>query len=268
MHIQLNDGNQIPAIGLGVWKARRGQCYSSVLNALETGYRHIDTAAIYGNEEEVGKAITESQVPREKVFLTTKLWNSDHGYETGIAACEQSLRKLGIEYTDLYLIHFPVTGKRLASYEALLKLQETGKTRSIGVSNYTVRHLDEIKSKGLPMPSVNQVEFHPWLNQIELADYCSKNGIALEAYSPLGHGQVLEKTELLEAAAKLGKTPAQMLIRWSLQKGNIVIPKSANPARIRENFSVFDFDIPEDIMTLMNSWNENLRTCWDPSQTP
>lgn len=266
--LPLSDGNKIPELGLGVWKARKGNCHKAVLSALEAGYRHFDTAAIYGNEDEVGQAIIDFGIDRKEVFITTKLWNSSQGFNSALIAIEKSLENLKTNYVDLYLIHYPVTGKRIDSWKALQKIKELGKARSIGVSNYTIKHLDEMKSLGLPMPSVNQVEYHPWLNQTELKQYCEENKIALEAYSPLGHGEVLNEDALIEVAQKLGKSPAQILIRWSLQKGNIVIPKSVNASRIRENFSVKDFTIPDEIMQTMETWNKNMRTCWDPSDTP
>lgn len=267
MHfISLNDGVKIPVIGLGVWKSKNGkECYDAVLKALEIGYRHIDTAAIYGNEESVGKAIADSKILREELFITTKLWNSDQSYPRCLDALKLSLDRLGLSYVDLYLIHFPVTSTRKQAWKGLLELKEKKLTRSIGVSNYTVSHLQEMKTYSDVVPSVNQVEFHPFLNQIELAHYCKKENILIEAYSPLAHGQKVDDAELEKMGKSYGKTPAQILIRWSIQSGFAPLPKSVNPKRILENFGVFEFTLSDADFQKLNSMNSDLRTCWDPS---
>lgn len=269
--LTLNDGRLIPQLGLGVWQTRAGRaCETAVLAALEAGYRHIDTAAMYGNEESVGAAVRTSGIPRENIFVTTKLWNSDHGNPE--RALETSLRKLKMDYVDLYLIHYPVRERR-RSWRALEALRVGGKARSIGVSNFTIRHLNELLAETKTVPAVNQVEFHPYLYQRDLLDFCAGRGIALEAYSPLTKGERLKDPKLVAVATKYsksgaGKSTAQILIRWALQHGLIVIPKSANRKRIFENADVFDFEISAADMQLLDGFNENLRTCWDPTDAP
>ena len=289
--LTLNDGRQIPQLGLGVWRIPDGRkCESAVLEAFEAGYRHIDTASFYGNEESVGAAIRASGIRREEVFITTKLWNSDHASPE--RALEASLRKLKLDYVDLYLIHYPVR-ERLPSWRVLKKLEQQGKARSIGVSNFTIRHLTELLAETNTVPAVNQVEFHPYLYQCELLDFCMGKGIVVEAYSPLTMGERLDDRKLLAIAKKypsashapaqrrpkfgflsnqsrgMGtKSPAQILIRWALQHNLVVIPKSSNPSRIRENADVFDFEITDEDMRSLDGFNENLRTCWDPTNAP
>jgi diketogulonate reductase-like aldo/keto reductase len=289
--VSLNDGRLIPQLGLGVWQTRAGAtCEAAVLTALEAGYRHIDTASMYGNEESVGAAIHKSGIPREQIFVTTKLWNSDHGNPE--RALETSLRKLQMYYVDLYLIHYPVR-QRIQSWHALELLRERGKARSIGVSNFTINHLTELLRQTKTIPSVNQVEFHPYLYQRDLLNFCRRSGIVLEAYSPLTKGERLKDRKLVAIANKYptspregtnsqsrpsivgkfsrhsnSKSPAQILIRWALQHGLVVIPKSANPKRILENADVFDFEISRADMELLDGFNEDLRTCWDPTHAP
>ena len=268
-NLRLNDGNLIPQLGLGVWQIGPAKTSDAVLAALEANYRHIDTAAAYGNEESVGAAIMTSGIPRERIFVTTKLWNSDHGNPE--RALDTSLRKLKMDYVDLYLIHFPVRQRR-QSWRALEGLRAKGKTRSIGVSNFTIAHLTELLSESETVPAVNQVEFHPYLYQQELLAFCQAKGIVIEAYSPLTHGERLKDPKLVAVARKYSsskpKSTAQILIRWALQHGLVVIPKSSNRRRIVENADVFEFEISEDDMRLLDSFNENLRTCWDPSDAP
>jgi diketogulonate reductase-like aldo/keto reductase len=287
----LNDGHLMPQLGLGVWQTRAGaSCEAAVLAALEAGYRHIDTAAMYGNEESVGAAIKRSGIPREQIFVTTKLWNSDHGNPE--RALDTSLRKLKFDYVDLYLIHYPVRQRR-QSWHALEALRTKGKARSIGVSNFTIRHLTELLAETKTVPAVNQVEFHPYLYQRDLLDFCAERGIVLEAYSPLTKGDRLKDPKLIAVAKKYSraeahpaalpsqlplidklsrssktKSTAQILIRWALQHGLAVIPKSANRGRIFENADVFDFEITSDDMQALNRFHENLRTCWDPTDAP
>ena len=264
--LKLNDGHMIPQLGLGVWQISSAKTSDVVRAALEAGFRHIDTASAYGNEESVGAAMRMSGIPRESIFVTTKLWNSDHGNPE--RALDTSLRKLKMDYVDLYLIHFPVRQRR-QSWRALETLQRKGKTRSIGVSNFTIAHLSELLAGSETVPAVNQVELHPYLYQQELLDFCRAKGIVIEAYSPLTHGERLKDPKLVAIARKYSssktKSPAQILIRWALQHGLVVIPKSSNRRRIFENADVFDFEISNDDMRLLNSFNENLRTCWDPS---
>jgi diketogulonate reductase-like aldo/keto reductase len=264
--IALNDGHGIPALGLGVWQTPNGKkCEAAVIAALEAGYRHIDTAAIYGNEESVGNALRISGIPREEVFVTTKLWNDDH--RDPVKAFNASLKRLQLDYIDLYLIHFPVK-ERNASWIVMEQLHASGKARSIGVSNFTIRHLDELLKQTQTVPAVNQVEIHPFLSQNDLREYCRLKNIVVEAYSPLTHGKRLDDRRLLEIAKSYAKSPAQILIRWGLQHGMVVLPKSIQQARIEENASVFDFQISSQDMVRLDNMNENLRTCWDPTDAP
>ena len=264
--IKLNDGHAIPRLGLGVWMISSGRsCESAVRAALDAGYRDIDTAAYYGNEESVGKAIRDSGIARGEIYLATKLWNSDHGNPE--RALERSLGKLKMDYVDLYLIHYPVP-ERLRSWRTLARLRASGKTHSIGVSNFTVRHLTELLADGDGVPTVNQVELHPYLYQRELTDFCHEKNIVIEAYSPLTHGQRLDDPRLMAIARNYSKSPAQILIRWGLQHDFVVIPKSAKRHRIIENAAVFDFTISAADMQTLDSFNENLRTCWDPTRAP
>ncbi|HXV78347.1 MAG TPA: aldo/keto reductase [Candidatus Binatia bacterium] len=289
--LTLNDGHRMPQVGLGVWQIRAGAaCEAAVLAALEAGYRHIDTAAMYGNEESVGAAVRTSGIPRENIFVTTKLWNSDHGNPE--RALDTSLRRLKLDYVDLYLIHYPVRERR-QSWRALEALQAKGKTRSIGVSNFTMRHLTELLAETKTVPAVNQVEFHPYLYQQDLLDFCVGKGIVIEAYSPLTKGERLKDSKLVAVAKKYtaaelqpaaprsrlplvdklsrrseSKSTAQILIRWALQHGLVVIPKSANRRRIFENADVFDFEITAEDMQILDRFNENFRTCWDPTNAP
>ena len=259
--VLLNNGVEIPRLGLGVFQTPSGETtFRAVRYALSIGYRHIDTAMIYENEEDVGRAVLESGIDRKDVFITTKVWNSDQGYRPTLEAFEKSLRRLGLSYVDLYLIHWPVQGRNKETWKAMIQLLREGKTRAIGVSNYEIFHLQEIIQNFDVVPSVNQVEFHPFLYQNELLEFCKNNKIQLEAYSPLTRGQRLNYPTLVDLAKKYGKTSAQILIRWSLQHGLVVIPKSKQENRIRENSQVFDFQLEEKDMNLLNSLNEDLHT--------
>jgi methylglyoxal/glyoxal reductase len=266
---KLNNGVEMPYLGLGVWQASPGsETRDAVRWALEVGYRHIDTAHMYGNEHDVGVAIRDSGVPRSDVFVTTKLWNSDHGYDKALKAFEQSRKALGIEQVDLYLIHWPVPKLRKDSWKALETLCRDGKCRAIGVSNYNIEHIDEVLSQATIVPAVNQVEFHPFLYQKELLAHCRKNGIQLEAYSPLTRGNRLTDPRIAGIAKKHGKTAAQVLIRWALEHDLVVIPKSANRDRIRENAGVFDFSLSAAEVSALDALSENLHIAWDPSGEP
>ncbi|MGA2198926.1 MAG: aldo/keto reductase [Nitrososphaerales archaeon] len=256
----------MPLLGLGVYQTTPGKATEeAVKSALRVGYRHIDTASLYGNEESVGRAVRGSGVPRDQVFVTTKLWNSDHGYDSALRACDESLRRLGLGYIDLYLVHWPVPELRGETWKALVELQRRGSCRAIGVSNYTVRHLDELLEGSKVVPDVDQVEFNPFLYQEELLGFCKERKIQLEAYSPLTRGHRLHHPVVLELGRTYSKSPAQILIRWSLQHGLVVIPKSARPERIRENSEVFDFEISAADMSRLDSLGENLHTDWDPT---
>lgn len=263
---KLNDGHAMPRLGLGVWLISSGKsCESAVRAALDAGYRHIDTAAFYGNEESVGKAIRDSGIARDEIYLTTKLWNSDHGNPE--RALDRSLGKLKMDFVDLYLIHYPVP-ERLRSWRVLAGLRSGGKTRSIGVSNFTIEHLTELLANSETIPAVNQVELHPYLYQRELLDFCHDKNIVIEAYSPLTHGERLNDPRLVAIARKYSKSPAQILICWALQHDVVVIPKSAKRERIIEDADVFDFAISAEDMRTLDGFNENLRTCWDPTHAP
>jgi len=266
---KLNNGVMIPRLGLGVYQSPPGQTTQRAVEyALKIGYRHIDTARIYNNESDVGTALRKSGIRREDVFITTKLWNSDHGYESALRACDESLKRLGLKYLDLYLIHWPVPEIRNESWQALTQLLRDGKCRSIGVSNYTIQHLTELFDKSEIAPMVNQVEFSPFLYQKQLLDYCEKNKIQVEAYSPLTQGEKLNHQKIQQIAKRHDKTPAQVLIRWSLQHNLVTIPKSVREERIKENSQVFDYNLTNDDMRILDSLNENFRNSWDPTNAP
>ncbi len=262
---KLNNGNTIPLFGLGTYQSGPGKVTEqAVIWALEAGYHHIDTAMIYRNEESVGAAIKKSGIPRKDIFVTTKLWNSDH--DDPESALKASLKRLSLDYVDLYLIHWPVQGKRLHAWSVLEKLQKKGFAKDIGVSNFTISHLKELLGNAKVVPAVNQVEFSPFLFQEELLEFCEKNKIALEAYSPLTKGEKLGDKTLAAIAKRHKKTPAQVLIRWCLQHDVIVIPKSVRKERILENADVFDFELSEKDMGSLDLLDEGYRTSWDPTE--
>ena len=263
----LNNGVKMPLLGLGTWQVHGEKAEKAVRYALEAGYRHIDTAAIYRNEDAVGRAIRESEVQRQEIFVTTKLWNDDHGYKRATEAFDRSLKKLGLSYADLYLIHWPVEKLCGETWQALEDLLESGRCRAIGVSNFTVSHLEQLMAKSPTVPAVNQVEFSPYLNQKDLLQFCRLNGIQLEAYSPLTRGKKLKEPVLLAIADKYGKSAAQILIRWALQSGIVVIPKATSREHVIQNADVFDFEISATDMEIINSFNEDFRVCWDPTKT-
>jgi len=266
--VELNNGVKIPLLGLGTYLATGDTCYRAVREAIKVGYRHIDTAMMYDNEEEIGKALRDDDVSREEIFVTTKLWNSDHGYEKTKAAFEGSLERLGLEYIDLYLIHWPVQGKRLDSWRAMEELYKEGRCRAIGVSNYMSWHLDELLKVTKVVPVVNQIEFHPWLYLRELQEYCREKNIWIQAYSPLTKGRMINDPSLKEIANKYNKSTAQILIRWCLQKDTIVLPKSSNIYHIMENVEVFDFEITKEDMKILDGFHRNMRVTWDPTTQP
>ena len=266
--VTLNNGVKIPILGLGVYQSPPGGITrQAILDSFEAGYRHVDTARIYGNEVDVGRAVAESGLPREEIFVTTKLWNADQGYESALDACEISLGKMDLEYIDLYLIHWPVEGRRLASWTAMEELLAKGKCRSIGISNFMKHHLEELLEKAHVVPAINQIEMSPYnyLQRKETLDLCESAGIVIEAYSPLTKGKKLKDPRLVEIAVKYGKTTAQLLIRWALEKQYVVLPKSVHKDRIIENADVFDFSISAEDMATMDTFNEDLATGWDPS---
>jgi len=266
---ELNNGVLIPRLGLGVYQSPPGHTTQKAVEyALKIGYRHIDTAMIYNNESDVGAALRKSGIRREELFVTTKLWNSDHGYEKALKACDNSLKRLGLKYLDLYLIHWPVPEIRNESWDALSQLLKDGKCRSIGVSNYTIQHLAELLEDADVVPMVNQVEFSPFLYQKQLLDYCEQHKIQLEAYSPLTQGVKLNHLAIQQIARKHDKTPAQVLLRWSLQHNLVAIPKSVREERIKENSQVFDYNLTNEDMRILDSLNENFRNSWDPTSAP
>lgn len=266
--VTLHNGTHMPRLGLGVYQNPPGRTtYQAVRWAIDAGYRHIDTARIYRNERDVGAAIRDSGVPREQLFVTTKLWTGDHGHDTCLRGFEASMKDLNIGYVDLFLSHFPVTGKRVATWKAMMTLLKDGRCRAIGVSNYTVRHLNQLLDEVGYTPTVNQVEFSPFLYQKKLFDFCREYRIQLEAYSPLTQGQRLGHPKVVEIAQRHAKSAAQVLIRWALQHDIVVIPKSVQRERIIENASVFDFALSPSEMEELNALDENLRTCWDPTDT-
>jgi len=262
----LRGGVSIPMLGLGVYQSRPGsETREAVKAALELGYRHVDTAHAYGNERDVAKGIEESKVPRDEVFLTTKLWNDDHGYDATLKACDASLARLGTDHLDLYLVHWPVEGLRHETWRAMERILEEGKARAIGVSNYTIRHLDELLARCKVPPAVNQVEFHPFLYQRELLAYCVKHGIRLEAYAPLVKGKRMEHKVVQRVARNHARSAAQILLRWCIEHEVVVIPKSVHRERIEENSDVFAFTLDAEEMKLLDGLDEGFRTSWDPT---
>jgi methylglyoxal/glyoxal reductase len=249
--ITLNNGVRIPQLGLGVYQVEGTAALNAVSWALEAGYRHIDTASLYGNEKEVGEAIRASGIPREEIFVTTKLWITN--FLRAEAAFNDSLKRLGMEYVDLYLIHWPSPMGRDHAWKSLEQLHASGLTRAIGVSNYAIKHLEALQKISETVPAVNQVEFSPFLYQKELRDYCTARNIQLEAYSPLTRGKKLHDDTVETIAKKYSKSSAQIMIRWSIQHGNIVIPKSIHQERIRENANVFDFEITDVDMKILDA---------------
>ena len=263
--INLSDGNTIPLFGLGVWAAQSGrETYDATLYALQTGYRHIDTAEMYGNEKDVGDALKDSGLKRDEVFVTTKLWDPDKGYDHALKAFDASMKKMNLEYLDLYLIHRPVMGSNLETWKALERIRKDGRCRSIGVSNFAPKHLNELLVKGNDRPAVNQIELSPFLQQETIASFCHKENIHLTGYCPLARGRRLDDPKLCLVAEQTKKTVAQVMIRWALQRGQSVIPKSVRPERIKENSNVFDFNLNDEQMKILNGLEEGFRLCSDP----
>lgn len=261
----LHNGVKMPWFGLGVYKVQEGEeALQSVKAAIKAGYRSIDTAALYQNEESVGRAIKESGVPREELFITTKVWNTDQRNDSVLEAFETSLQKLGLDYVDLYLVHWPVKEKYKQTWKILEKIYKEGRARAIGVSNFTIHHLEDLIADAEIKPMVNQVELHPLFAQPELRDYCKKQEIQIEAWAPLGQGRLLDHPVLKEIADAHNKTIAQVILRWDLQNEIVTIPKSVKESRIIENANIFDFELTERDMEKINSLNENIRFGPDP----
>lgn len=261
----LNNGVKMPWFGLGVYLTKVGdEVENSVRWALKHGYRSIDTAKLYNNEEGVGKAIRESGVPREDIFVTTKLWNTDQGYDSTLQAFEASRQRLGLEYLDLYLIHWPGTRLFKETWKAFEKLYKDGHVRAIGVSNFNVHHLEALTADCELVPAVNQVEFHPHLTQVDLLQYCKSHDIQIEAWSPLGRGKLLDDETVVRIGKAHGKTAAQVLLRWDLDHGVVTIPKSIRESRIQENADIFDFTLSQDEMAALDAMNRNERVGPDP----
>lgn len=265
--LSLHDGVEIPQLGFGTWQIVGEETQERVEEALGVGYRHLDTAAAYGNEAGVGAAIAATGVRREDVFVTTKLWNSEQGYDSTLRAFEKSLERLGTGYVDLYLIHWPLPGRDLflETWRAFARIKEEGGTRSIGVSNFRVEDLERLEQEAEQLPTVNQIELHPRFQQSELRAWHSDHEIVTEAWSPLAQGDLLKDGTIETVAAHHDRTPAQVILRWHLQIGNVVIPKSSTPERIRENFEVFDFTLSEDDMAALERLDTGDRIGPDPA---
>ncbi|MEV0049710.1 aldo/keto reductase [Saccharopolyspora shandongensis] len=266
-NITLNTGAHMPQLGYGVFQVPADQVVEPVLAALQAGYRSIDTAAVYGNEEGVGKAIADSGLKREELFVTTKLWNDSQGYDSALKAFDESLTKLGLDHVDLYLIHWPVASKDkyVQTWKALQQLHADGRAKAIGVSNFQVPHLRRLLDETDVVPAVNQIELHPNLPQAELRAFHAEHGIATEAWSPLGQGKgLLDDAALAALAEKYGKSPAQVVLRWQIQLGNIAIPKSVTPSRIKENLEVFDFELADDDVAAITALKTGVRVGPDP----
>jgi 2,5-diketo-D-gluconate reductase A len=257
----LNDGHSVPVVGLGVFRIAPADTERAIGTALRVGYRHIDTAALYGNEQETGRAIADSDIPRGQLYVVTKLWNSEQGYDSTLRAFDASMGRLGLDYLDLYLIHWPqpALNKFVDTFKAFAHLRDQGRIRSIGVSNFEPEHLDLLIDGTGIVPAVNQVELHPRLPQTELREAHARLGIATEAWAPLARGTLMDHPKLTDIAERNRRTPAQVLIRWHIQLGNIVIPKSVNPSRIASNFEVFDFELSAQEMASLSSLEDGTR---------
>lgn len=258
LYLSLHDGARIPQVGLGVWQTPDNEAAPAVKAALDAGYRHVDTAAVYENEQGVGEGIRQSGLPRSDIFLTTKLWNTDQGYEQTLKAFEASLKRLGTDYVDLYLIHWPSAHRGLFvdTWKALVTLKEEGRVKSIGVSNFYPEHIEKIVAETGVVPVINQIELHPDFQQRETRAFHEKHKITTQSWSPLGQGKLLGHPVIAEIAQKLGRTPAQVIIRWHLENGLVVIPKSVTPSRIVENFKVFDFKLSAEDLDRLNGLDD------------
>ena len=267
--VSLPGGTKIPQLGLGLWMMKDEQsCRQAVAWALEAGYRHFDTAQIYGNEAFLGQALAEGKVSRDELFITTKIWNENLFWDDVVPTFEESLENLQTDYVDLLLVHFPVTHLRRPAWRKLEEIQRSGRAKAIGVSNYTVKHLAELLREGNLKPAVNQVELHVFLQQPELVAYCQKEGIVLEAYSPLAHGNGLDNPVLQAIADKHGVTTAQIMIGWTLQQGFVSLPKTAHKDRLSENLAALNLKLDDEDLSKIKGLDTDLRTCWDPTHIP
>lgn len=263
--VVLHNEVKMPAFGLGVYKVEEGiQIEETIQTGLEIGYRLIDTASFYKNEEGVGRAVRNSGIPREELFITTKVWNTDQGYESTLKAFETSMEKLGLDYLDLYLVHWPVKGKYIETWRALEKLYREGRVKAIGVSNFKIHHLEDLLKNSEEKPVVNQVELHPLLSQEDLREFCQRHNIKVEAWSPLARGRFLDEPVLKKIADSHNKSSAQVILRWHLQNQIIAIPKSVTASRLRENADIFNFELTPEEMKVINGLNQNQRFGADP----
>jgi len=276
--VRLTTGYSLPTVGFGVYKLEPEKCTESVKNALKAGYRHVDCAQYYENEVEVGQGVRDSGVPREQVFITSKVMPEDYGYEQTLKTVEKSIENLGFDYYDLFLVHSAHGGRdeRLAKYKALLEAKKRGLVRTVGVSNYSEKHIAEIEEEGLEKPAVNQIELHPWCQQRSIVSYCQSNGIIVQAYTPLvkgsdaPNGKGVKNAVVLKVSEKHGRTPAQVLVRWSLQKGLVPLPKATSPHRIEENLKVFDFSLDAEDMEAIDALDQGAAGAvgWNPVGEP
>ncbi|GFE13075.1 oxidoreductase [Streptomyces glebosus] len=266
--IKLNNGVAMPQLGYGVWQVEDEQAATAVGQALDAGYRSIDTAMIYGNEEGTGRALAASGIPRDELFVTTKLWNADQGHDATLRAFDTSLAKLGLEYVDLYLIHWPLPARDtyIETYQALEEIYADGRAKAIGVSNFLPEHLERLMGETSIVPAVNQIELHPQFPQAASRAFHARHNIVTEAWSPIGQGRgLLEDPTLVELAAKHGKSPAQVVLRWHVQLGNVAIPKSVTPSRIAENIDIFDFELDDADLTALAGLDTGTRLGPDPA---
>lgn len=265
-NINLTSGTTIPQIGFGTWMNKdENECKAAIQAAIDIGFRHFDTAQIYENEQFIGDALANCKIPRSELFITTKIWNDNMSWDDIIPSFEESLKKLKTDYVDLLLLHFPVTELRRPAWRRMEDIFNSGKARAIGVSNYTIAHLEELLRECNIKPAVNQVELHVFLQQPELIKYCKDNGIIVEAYSPLAHGYIKNEPILAKIAQKYNKSVAQVMIRWCIDQGLVPLPKAVNHIHIQQNFNVFDFSLDVDDLSQIASLDKNLRTCWDPT---
>ncbi|MBS1668497.1 MAG: aldo/keto reductase [Bacteroidetes bacterium] len=265
-YTKLSNGIEMPMMGLGVYDMYNQEAEQAVLDALAIGYRLIDTAAMYKNETEIGNAVRKSGLSRNELFITTKLNNTEHGFDSTLKAFDESLKKINVDYIDLYLVHWPIKGKRKDSWLALEKLYKEKRVRAIGVANYLIPFLEELSTYSSIIPVLNQVEFTPWLFQKELLEYCQKNKIQLQSYSPITRGKKFNDPRLVSLCKKYDKTPAQIILRWNIEHGISAIPKSSKKERLKENFDVFDFTLSKEDIAFMDSFNENFRICDNPME--